>query len=67
MDDKCSMNYEAECQALRREMARLVDEREKLGIQYEQSLKQNDHLEREIAYLKGQVAAYEYCISGGNK
>lgn len=26
-----------------------------------------DALEREIAYLKGQVAAYEYCISGGNK
>ena len=67
MDGKCSMNYEAECQALHKEMARLADERDKVCIQYEQSLKRNDALEREIAYLKGQVAAYEYCISGGNK
>ena len=67
MDGKCSMNYEAECQALHREMARLVDERDKVCIQYEQSLKHNADLEKEISYLKGQVAAYEYCISGGNK
>lgn len=52
------LNYEAE-------LARAYDEKTKLGLLYEElSLKCNEQ-EKEIAHLKGQVKAFEFCVAKG--
>lgn len=67
---KCSHNWEAECVDLRmkcREMQdyihHLVDENSKLGIQYEQLLKEKSDLDRKVGFLEGQIEAYQYCMN----
>ncbi len=74
MEDKnlfsCDNNWRAECLDLRqkcREMeARilyLTDEKSKIGIQYEQLLKEKSDLDRKIGFLEGQIEAYQYCMN----
>lgn len=52
--------------AVNKMMARtkqLEDERDKLGILYEQLLKEKSDLDRRIGYLEGQIEAYQYCMN----
>ena len=69
-DAPCIPNYEeelkircAEVAELKRYISRVDDERSKLGIEFEQALKHIDELNGEIAFLKGQVEAYQYCVN----
>lgn len=39
------------------------DERSKIGIMFEEALKENEDLKKKIEYLSGQCEAYKYCIS----
>ena len=66
----CDHNWQAECLDLRnkcREMERciqmLTDEKSKIGILYEQLLKEKSELDRKIGFLEGQIEAYQYCMN----
>ena len=65
----CSHNWEAECISLRAECAELAhriavlaDEKSKLGIMYDQLLKEKSDMDREIGRLEGQIEAYKFCV-----
>ena len=67
--ERCSHNWEAECQSLRdrcTEMKHridvLTDEKSKPGIMYEQLLKEKSDMDRRIGYLEGQIEAYKFCV-----
>ena len=69
-NEKCSYNWEAECKDLRmkcREMDShiqcLQDEKSKIGLMYEQLLKEKSDLDRKIVFLEGQIEAYQYCMN----
>ena len=69
-NEKCSYNWEAECKDLRmkcRELdnhnKRLTDENSKIGLMYEQLLKEKSDLERKVGFLEGQIEAYQYCVN----
>ena len=69
VENVCSHNWEAECMDLRLKCSEmqdyinhLVDENSKLGIQYEQLLKEKSDLDRKIGFLEGQIEAYRYCM-----
>lgn len=69
-NEKCSHNWEAECMDLRmkcRELDNhnkcLTDENSKIGLMYEQLLKEKSDLERKVGLLEGQIEAYQYCIN----
>ena len=66
----CSYNWEAECVELRMKyheaesrIGCLTDRNNKLGLQYEQLLKEKSDLERKIGFLEGQIEAYQYCMN----
>lgn len=68
--DLNSHDWEAECKALRlkcQEMQshidHLMNENSKLGLQYEQTLKEKSDLDRKIGFLEGQIEAYQYCMN----
>ena len=50
----------AEIKELKHFCDRLRDENSKLGIQYEQLLKEKSNLDRQMRYLEGQVEAYKF-------
>ena len=50
----------AEFGELKRLCDKLRDENSKLGIQYEQLLKEKSDLDRKLGYLEGQVEAYKF-------
>ena len=50
----------AENEALKHRCERLGDENSKLGLQYEQLLKEKSDLDRHMGYLEGQVEAYRF-------
>ena len=65
----CSHNWEEECMSLRAECTEmkhhidvLTDEKSKLGIMYEQLLKEKSDMDRRIGNLEGQIEAYKYCM-----
>lgn len=69
-EDLCDHNWEGECKDLRlkcREMQEIIDrlmnENGKLGLQYEQTLKEKSDLDRKIGFLEGQIEAYQYCMN----
>lgn len=69
MKTPCSYDYEAECKQLRNivkvleeKNRSLADENQKLGVQYEDALKKNESLERNIRFLEGEIEAFRYCI-----
>ncbi len=55
--------YRAECEALKCEMAHSTDQYHKTMLEYEELQKKYAEQEKEIAYLKGQVSAFQYCAS----
>lgn len=68
VQEKCSHNWEDECRSLRdrcaalqMELNGLLDEKNKLGIMYEQLLKEKSDMDRQIGRLEGQIEAYKYC------
>lgn len=52
----------AKCCELECHNRKLMDEAQKVGIQYEGVLKEKSDMERQIARLEGQIEAYKYCI-----
>ena len=56
----CIQNYEAECKILSEELA-------KTQIKLDKALENKTFLETKIAYLEGQVKAYEFSITRGWK
>lgn len=66
----CSHNWKAECVDLRLKYSEaeshiecLEERNNKLGLQYEQLLKEKSDLERKIGFLEGQIEAYQYCMN----
>ena len=60
------MNIEelkAENEALRKELHCCSDRHQKAMIEYEELQKKYAEMEKEIAYLKGQISAFQYCAS----
>ena len=53
----------AENKELRFALDREIDEKNKIGIMYEELQIKYADLEKEISYLKGQVSAFQYCAS----
>ena len=60
------MNIEA-LQAENKELSfaldREIDERNKIGVMYEELQKKYAEMEKEIAYMKGQISAFQFCAS----
>lgn len=66
----CRPNYEEELKIRCAELAEMkshlsvvLDERSKLGSEFEQALMQIDKLKGKIEFLKGQIEAYQYCMN----
>lgn len=59
-ETRACMNYEAECE-------RLSEELYKTQIKLNETLVDMQRLEQRIAFLDGQVKAYEFSITGGWK
>lgn len=53
----------AENKELRFALDREIDEKNKIGIMYEELQKKYTETEKEIAYMKGQVSAFQFCAS----
>ena len=53
---------EAECVELRRALDRAESEKTKLGIMYEDMLKERVEADKRNEFLLGQIEAYKYCI-----
>ena len=53
----------AENKELRFELDREIDEKNKIGIMYEELQKKHTELEKEIAFMKGQISAFQFCVS----
>lgn len=58
-------NLKAENEELKYRCERMADENSKLGLQYEQLLKEKSDLDRHMGYLEGQVEAYRFIWSCG--
>lgn len=66
----CDHNWKAECNELRNKchemenrIVCLVDENSKIGLMYENLLKEKSDLDRKIGFLEGQIEAYQYCVN----
>ena len=55
-------SLQAENKELRFALDREIDERNKIGVRYEELLKEKAELEKRIEFLLGQIEAYKYCI-----
>ena len=53
---------QAENKELRFALDKEIDERNKIGVMYEELLKEKAELEKRIEFHLGQIEAYEYCI-----
>lgn len=67
--ERCSHNWEAECISLRDKCTELAhhakvleDEKSKLGVMYEQLLKEKSDMDRKMGNLEGQIEAYKFCM-----
>ena len=58
-DTKC---LQAANKELRFALDREIDEKSKLGIMYDNLLKEKEELEKRIEFLLGQIEAYKHCI-----
>ena len=56
-------SLKAENKELRFALDREIDEKNKIGIMYEELQKQYAELEKEVAYMKGQISAFQFCAS----
>ena len=54
---------QAENKELRFALDREIDERNKIGVMYEELQKKYAEMEKEIAYMKGQISAFQFCAS----
>ena len=55
-------SLEAENKELRFALDREIDERNKIGVMYEELLKEKAELEKQIEFHLGQIEAYKYCV-----
>ena len=53
---------QAEIKELRFALDREIDERNKIGLMYEELLKEKAELEKRIEFRLGQIEAYKYCV-----
>ena len=53
---------QAEIKELRFALDREIDERNKIGLMYEELLKEKAELEKRIEFHLGQIEAYKYCV-----
>ena len=53
----------AENKELRFALDREIDEKNKIGVMYEELQKKYAELEKEVAYMKGQISAFQFCAS----
>ena len=65
--EKIRADYEAECACLRRELQQLHDQCAKLEQIISDSEKDRMNAQIEIEYLRGQVKAFEFCVTRGKK
>ena len=56
-------SLKAENKELRFALDREIDEKNKIGIMYEELQIKYADLEKEIAYMKGQISAFQFCAS----
>lgn len=66
----CRPNYEeelkircAEIAEMKLHLSNVLDERTKMGLEFEQEMKRNDELTKQVEFLKGQIEAYQYCMN----
>lgn len=66
----CRPNYEEELKIrcseiaeMKRHLSKVLEERSKIGVEFEQALIQIDELKVKIEFLKGQIEAYQYCMN----
>ena len=55
-------SLQAQCRELKCALDREIAERTKIGIMYEELLKEKAELEKRIEFHLGQIEAYKYCI-----
>ncbi len=53
---------QAEIKELRFALDREIDEKSKIGVMYEELLKEKAELEKRIEFQTGQIEAYKYCV-----
>lgn len=53
----------AEVEELKFRLDQNNDEGSKIGIMFEETLKENEDLKKKVEFLSGQCEAYKYCIS----
>lgn len=53
----------AEISELKHHLSNVLDDRTKIGTEYEQALIRIDELNGKIEFLKGQIEAYQYCMN----
>ena len=54
--------YKAKCDELQWALDTCQEEKAKLGIMYEELLKEKAEIEKKIEFLSGQVEAYKYVV-----
>lgn len=59
-EDHCCIDYSSEYK-------RLCEANQKLNTQYEECLVRLEEKEKQIAFLEGQIKAFEFCVSKGCK
>lgn len=53
----------AENKELRFALDREIYEKNKIGVMYEELQNKYAELEKEVAYMKGQISAFQFCAS----
>lgn len=53
---------QAEIKELRFALDKEIEERNKIGLMYEELLKEKEELEKRIEFHLGQIEAYKYCV-----
>ena len=53
---------QAEIKELRFALDKEIDERNKIGVMYDELLKENAELKKRIEFHLGQIEAYKYCV-----
>lgn len=56
-------SLKAENKELRFALDREIDEKNKIGIVYEELQKKYAEMEKEVAFMKGQISAFQFCAS----
>ena len=55
-------SLQAQCKELKCALDREIDERNKIGLMYEELLKEKAELEKRIEFHLGQIEAYKCCV-----